>query len=171
LISDSWRGHSSVGRALEWHSRGRGFDSPWLHHRRILANLSERRRTQESTINRGFFVLSCIAFERLIARNFGAPRLDLDFTLTGEFPPGSDVEFALRQSRGDWIRIFRSTGSSSWSQRIERCAEPYKFTLAIVANAPPNGKLQMCVQDEFGRAAEACVDLAPAAVQRGMQHS
>ena len=24
-------GHSSVGRALEWHSRGRGFDSPWLH--------------------------------------------------------------------------------------------------------------------------------------------
>src|SRR5437764_4467386 len=25
-------GHSSVGRALEWHSRGRGFDSPWLHH-------------------------------------------------------------------------------------------------------------------------------------------
>src|SRR5436305_837858 len=27
---DLW-GHSSVGRALEWHSRGRGFDSPWLH--------------------------------------------------------------------------------------------------------------------------------------------
>jgi hypothetical protein len=26
------RGHSSVGRALEWHSRGQGFDSPWLHH-------------------------------------------------------------------------------------------------------------------------------------------
>ncbi len=24
-------GHSSVGRALEWHSRGQGFDSPWLH--------------------------------------------------------------------------------------------------------------------------------------------
>ena len=24
-------GHSSVGRAREWHSRGRGFDSPWLH--------------------------------------------------------------------------------------------------------------------------------------------
>jgi hypothetical protein len=27
-----WRGHSSVGRALEWHSRGQGFDSPRLHH-------------------------------------------------------------------------------------------------------------------------------------------
>ena len=27
-----YRGHSSVGRALEWHSRGQGFDSPCLHH-------------------------------------------------------------------------------------------------------------------------------------------
>jgi hypothetical protein len=26
------RGRSSVGRALEWHSRGQGFDSPRLHH-------------------------------------------------------------------------------------------------------------------------------------------
>src|SRR5690606_27749777 len=25
------RGHSSVGRALEWHSRGRRFDPDWLH--------------------------------------------------------------------------------------------------------------------------------------------
>ena len=25
-------GYSSVGRALEWHSRGQGFDSPYLHH-------------------------------------------------------------------------------------------------------------------------------------------
>jgi hypothetical protein len=30
-IPPRW-GHSSVGRALEWHSRGQGFDSPWLHH-------------------------------------------------------------------------------------------------------------------------------------------
>jgi hypothetical protein len=27
------RGRSSVGRALEWHSRGQGFDSPRLHQR------------------------------------------------------------------------------------------------------------------------------------------
>ena len=26
-----YRGHSSVGRALQWHCRGQGFDSPWLH--------------------------------------------------------------------------------------------------------------------------------------------
>ena len=33
------RGHSSVGRALAWHARGRGFESPWLHHARwILAD-------------------------------------------------------------------------------------------------------------------------------------
>ena len=25
------RGHSSVGRAREWHSRGRRFDPAWLH--------------------------------------------------------------------------------------------------------------------------------------------
>ena len=25
------RGHSSVGRALEWHSRGQRFDPAWLH--------------------------------------------------------------------------------------------------------------------------------------------
>ena len=31
LLPTTW-GHSSVGRALEWHSRGQGFDSPCLHH-------------------------------------------------------------------------------------------------------------------------------------------
>ncbi len=31
IKSISKGGHSSVGRALEWHSRGQGFKSPWLH--------------------------------------------------------------------------------------------------------------------------------------------
>src|SRR5262249_50211100 len=31
-------GHSSVGRALEWHSRGQGFDSPWLHQFMLIIN-------------------------------------------------------------------------------------------------------------------------------------
>src|ERR1700693_3629852 len=26
------RGHSSAGRALAWHARGRRFDPAWLHH-------------------------------------------------------------------------------------------------------------------------------------------
>ena len=30
LLLKDW-GDSSVGRALEWHSRGQGFDSPYLH--------------------------------------------------------------------------------------------------------------------------------------------
>ena len=30
-FEDLW-GHSSVGRALAWHARGRRFDSVWLHH-------------------------------------------------------------------------------------------------------------------------------------------
>ena len=29
-------GCSSVGRALEWHSRGQGFDSPQLHHKKAV---------------------------------------------------------------------------------------------------------------------------------------
>ena len=29
-------GYSSVGRALEWHSRGQGFDSPYLHQQKAL---------------------------------------------------------------------------------------------------------------------------------------
>ena len=31
-------GYSSVGRALEWHSRGQGFDSPYLHHLQKMKN-------------------------------------------------------------------------------------------------------------------------------------
>ena len=36
LVMD--RGHSSAGRALEWHSRGRRFDPAWLHHQNRHAN-------------------------------------------------------------------------------------------------------------------------------------
>src|SRR3984885_786717 len=31
MTDTRFRGHSLVGRALEWHSRGRRFDSAWLH--------------------------------------------------------------------------------------------------------------------------------------------
>ena len=30
IITGNW-GHSSAGRALAWHARGRGFESHWLH--------------------------------------------------------------------------------------------------------------------------------------------
>ncbi len=32
---ESTRVHSSVGRALEWHSRGQEFKSPWIHYRKL----------------------------------------------------------------------------------------------------------------------------------------
>ena len=34
-------GYSSVGRALEWHSRGQGFDSPYLHQCRQSLNTTK----------------------------------------------------------------------------------------------------------------------------------
>ena len=36
-------GYSSVGRALEWHSRGRRFDPDYLHHTQIIRTLIESR--------------------------------------------------------------------------------------------------------------------------------
>lgn len=30
MVTDNW-GHSSAGRALDWQSRGQGFDPPWFH--------------------------------------------------------------------------------------------------------------------------------------------
>jgi hypothetical protein len=35
LLTKPLRGCSSVGRALEWHSRGEGFDSPQLHQKKM----------------------------------------------------------------------------------------------------------------------------------------
>lgn len=32
-------GYSSAGRTLEWHSRGQGFDSPYLHHTEAFENI------------------------------------------------------------------------------------------------------------------------------------
>ena len=38
-FSHSWlRGYSSVGRAFEWHSKGRRFDPDYLHHARTNPN-------------------------------------------------------------------------------------------------------------------------------------
>ena len=53
--SHAGRGHSSVGRALEWHSRGQGFDSPWLHQaKQRLRRKKTRHRGASSLLgNRG----------------------------------------------------------------------------------------------------------------------
>ncbi len=41
------RGHSSVGRALEWHSRGRRFDSAWLHQFSLATRASARQTSRD----------------------------------------------------------------------------------------------------------------------------
>ena len=35
------RGHGAVGSAFEWHSKGQGFESPWLHHKRTRIVIRE----------------------------------------------------------------------------------------------------------------------------------
>src|SRR5262249_23218291 len=56
-------GHSSVGRALEWHSRGRGFDSPWLHQPSLASQASARQvpRDHRSKASEGCRVVTCRA--------------------------------------------------------------------------------------------------------------
>jgi nucleoside phosphorylase len=111
----------------------------------------------------------CIAFDPLVDRRAGAPRLTLNFNLTGNFLPNSGVSFALRQLQGQWSRVFRSSGSSTWNCDIERSSEPYELALAVVADGPPNGRLQINVQDEFRREAQAEVDLAPRISRSGLE--
>ena len=43
-----FRGYSSVGRAFEWHSKGQGFDSPYLHHK--------KENGKEAGVGSSFFV-------------------------------------------------------------------------------------------------------------------
>ena len=50
-LADEW-GHSSIGRALQWHCRGRRFDPAWLHQHRIR----HRTDTVHSPRHRGFFI-------------------------------------------------------------------------------------------------------------------
>lgn len=117
--------------------------------------------------SRGYNSL-CFALNPLMKRHSGAPCLKLDFTLEGKFPATSGVEFALRQSQDKWMRTFRSPiGSANWSCIIERSSQPYTLTLAVVAGAPPDGRLKIRVKDEFGRTAENDMGLVPQTGQRG----
>ena len=46
-------GHSSVGRALEWHSRGRRFDSAWLHQsEHAIESMANRKQGRAITGHR-----------------------------------------------------------------------------------------------------------------------
>ena len=56
------RGYSSVGRALEWHSRGQGFDSPYLHQTRRIRTLCVYVRIRSRFV--GFFFIFGAFFGR-----------------------------------------------------------------------------------------------------------
>ncbi len=45
-------GHSSVGRALAWHARGRRFESDWLHHQKSNWSLASFIFGWQSGVNR-----------------------------------------------------------------------------------------------------------------------
>src|ERR1700733_6412746 len=47
-------GHSSVGRAPEWHSGGRRFDPDWLHHAKSMAYSSYLDSFMRSSATWGF---------------------------------------------------------------------------------------------------------------------
>jgi hypothetical protein len=51
------RGCSSVGRALEWHSRGQGFDSPQLHSTALTGGLGRERSDGGIGRRAGFRIL------------------------------------------------------------------------------------------------------------------
>ena len=56
-------GHSSVGRALEWHSRGRRFDSAWLHQ---ISFPRHSGRPEPALLEAGFlfcFALPCVRLD------------------------------------------------------------------------------------------------------------
>src|SRR5882672_5430466 len=42
---DKLRGHSSAGRALAWHARGRRFDPAWLHQPSLASQATARQAT------------------------------------------------------------------------------------------------------------------------------
>ena len=43
--AESLRGHSSAGRALAWHARGRRFGPAWLHHTSLASRVTARQAT------------------------------------------------------------------------------------------------------------------------------
>ena len=66
------RGISAVGSAFEWHSKGQGFDSPMLHHKRTLILIQRLAffLCSKSLVPQGFFhYVGCM--ERAFSLFFG----------------------------------------------------------------------------------------------------
>ncbi len=59
------RGHSSAGRALEWHSRGQRFDPAWLHQIKRLLSLFSPRQSMS---------VHCITCSQQVPSGYTNPR-------------------------------------------------------------------------------------------------
>lgn len=94
---------------------------------------------------------ACVVFDPLLDRSSGTPSLNLTITIVGEVEPTADVQVALRQRQGGWTRLLSPTlGPRTWTWTIERSAEPYLLSFALVASVLIDG-LEIIVKDEFGR--------------------
>ncbi len=114
------RGHSSVGRALAWHARGRGFDSHWLHCHNSL--LHKRLYSLQHPTERG---------SELIDGYGGAPsrRMLLWANLTHEIRPQSLGGKDLQGSTNGISRpcvlssSLRKAGQLGWARVLWTCSE------------------------------------------------
>src|SRR3954471_19084884 len=97
-------GHSSVGRALEWHSRGRRFDSAWLH-QTLLASFIALSGSENMGLRRHLAALPWIIV-RLRVHDHGSPKRSEEAypqPFESAFPRFSTVHDSLRA-----IELWRS---------------------------------------------------------------
>ena len=105
-------GHSSVGRALEWHSRGQGFDSPWLHQKILQIIQTDTRISAHLACPRSGCVRGCGLSWHVRKRNMTGRQECGFFRLRPSVPPHIDAP----RNGGD---AFQTSGGAI-AQLVER---------------------------------------------------
>ena len=101
IIIKEKRGYSAVGSAFEWHSKGQGFDSPYLHQRKNHA------------IKRVFFFVENRSIERLHSQGFArtskndTPNTLLSVRCKWSFVSCNNVSPYLQQRKPILLRRFK----------------------------------------------------------------
>jgi nucleoside phosphorylase len=90
----------------------------------------------------------CVVFDPLLEMTAGGPELIL--TVRAEIA-GDDayLQMTLRQTRGPWRQLLPNVESSTAEWTVDRSAEPYTLSLAIVTSSPKL-ELTVSVRSEFG---------------------
>jgi nucleoside phosphorylase len=103
----------------------------------------------------------CLVLDPLLKRSSGTPELtSLRAEVFNAGAPVPEVSMALRQTRAGWTRVLAPVAAkpgSTWT--IQRDAEPYTLSFALVADAPISG-VRITVEDEFRRVDEWTYDAA-----------